>query len=217
MLVRITNKCFMECDHCMNESDSNGDHMTDDIYTACLDFISKYENKIFISGGEPTEHPCFIDYVKIAQEHGFNVQVGSNGMFFNKSEEYINQIMNLNADIWVTHDPKFYKKSINIPVKYSSSKLLHIEQVYSIKNFGRAAVNNIATDYSSHWCDDFREKIYKHSSFKVAMQKRHYSCRPSISINGDITMGCTSCCCIGNIWSDDDELLNNVLQIRSYC
>ena len=65
MLIQITNKCHMQCPHCMQDSTPQGKHMTEETFLQVLDFCKDASPMIVnISGGEPTEHPDFVSYVK---------------------------------------------------------------------------------------------------------------------------------------------------------
>ena len=61
MLLKLTEKCSMGCSHCMNSATENGEHMSLDTFKDAIDFIIRNNayHSIFISGGEPTEHPMF--------------------------------------------------------------------------------------------------------------------------------------------------------------
>ena len=69
MLIQITNNCNMGCPHCMNNSRQIGDSANMERWT----FLSSLEHAqrnnasiILISGGEPTMHPNWYDFVRIA-------------------------------------------------------------------------------------------------------------------------------------------------------
>lgn len=65
MLIQITNRCHMECPHCMMDSTPDGRHMTDETFKEVLKFIIEAKPMVVnISGGEPTEHPRWAEYVK---------------------------------------------------------------------------------------------------------------------------------------------------------
>lgn len=58
MLIQITNRCHMECPHCMQDSTPNGLHMTDVVFEQVMDFCREARPWIVsVTGGEPTEHP----------------------------------------------------------------------------------------------------------------------------------------------------------------
>lgn len=70
MLIQITNHCTMNCPHCMQNSTPNGNHMTEEVFRKTLEFGAwsgcwRYN----ISGGEPTEHPLFEEFMSILHRH----------------------------------------------------------------------------------------------------------------------------------------------------
>lgn len=63
MLIQITNRCYMECPHCMQESSPDGRHMTDETFGRVLAFCREAEPMVVnVTGGEPTEHPKWLTY-----------------------------------------------------------------------------------------------------------------------------------------------------------
>lgn len=70
MLIQITNHCTMNCPHCLQNSTTNGNHMTEEVFRKTLEFGAwsgcwRYN----ISGGEPTEHPDFEGLMSILHRH----------------------------------------------------------------------------------------------------------------------------------------------------
>ena len=50
----------MGCPHCMQESNPNGKHMTDETFEQVLQFVKDAQPMVVnVSGGEPTEHPLW--------------------------------------------------------------------------------------------------------------------------------------------------------------
>ena len=58
MIIMITNRCHMECPHCMQNATPDGIHMTDVVFNQVMAFCREAKPiAVNISGGEPTEHP----------------------------------------------------------------------------------------------------------------------------------------------------------------
>lgn len=58
MLIQITNKCHMNCPHCMQDSLPEGKNMSEEIFREVLKIChASYPRVINMSGGEPLEHP----------------------------------------------------------------------------------------------------------------------------------------------------------------
>ena len=70
MLIQITNHCTMNCPHCMQNSTTNGNHMSVEVFRKTLEFgVWSGCWRYNISGGEPTEHPCFEEFMAILHRH----------------------------------------------------------------------------------------------------------------------------------------------------
>ena len=70
MLIQLTNHCTMGCPHCMQESEENYQHMTEEIFTKALQFGEWSGTLLYnISGGEPTEHPEFGRFMDKLDNH----------------------------------------------------------------------------------------------------------------------------------------------------
>lgn len=60
MIIQITNRCHMGCKHCMQDSRSNGRHMTEKTIAQVMSFVKEAKPLVVsVSGGEPTEHPLW--------------------------------------------------------------------------------------------------------------------------------------------------------------
>ena len=65
MLIQITNRCHMGCKHCLQDAKPRGRHMTDETFDQVMDFCMEARPMVVnVTGGEPTEHPSWVGYVK---------------------------------------------------------------------------------------------------------------------------------------------------------
>lgn len=70
MLIQITNHCTLGCPHCMQCASENGQHMTAEVFAKALEFGAWCDNYVYnISGGEPTEHPQFEQFIERLADH----------------------------------------------------------------------------------------------------------------------------------------------------
>ena len=69
MLIDLTYRCNMGCNHCMSDCKPNGTDMTPEILKDVLAFCKKNEvpNLIF-SGGEMFENPHILELLKIIEK-----------------------------------------------------------------------------------------------------------------------------------------------------
>ena len=65
MLIMITNRCHMDCPHCMQDAKPNGMLMTDETFEKVLDFCREAKPLVVgVTGGEPTEHPRWAEMAR---------------------------------------------------------------------------------------------------------------------------------------------------------
>lgn len=67
--ISITNYCEKECDFCYRNSSSNGKHMDLNDYESILKQLKDtYTYQIAIGGGNPNQHPDFIEILRMTRE-----------------------------------------------------------------------------------------------------------------------------------------------------
>ena len=60
----ITNRCYMDCPHCMQDAKADGKLMNEDVFDQVLKFCQEAQPMVVsVSGGEPTEHPYWAEMV----------------------------------------------------------------------------------------------------------------------------------------------------------
>lgn len=88
--VRLTYECNNRCIFCL-DSDTHDGEMRDaeDVKRQILDGRRKGATRLILSGGEPTIHPRFIDFVKLGHLAGYRrVQTVTNGRLFSYGDFY---------------------------------------------------------------------------------------------------------------------------------
>ncbi len=220
MLIRITNSCNMGCSHCMVEATPDGDHMSTQTFIDAIDFSVKYDPYlIFISGGEPTNHPHFLTllkHAKVYQDYGkvATVLVASNGMFL-EDEIYTKEILKIGIPFQITNDPNYYPYEI----KKVEHKLLTYENTIRLLTpIGRAATNNLPTKRQGPLCFNLRSFCKNHNSFNLAvghLRSMIKMCTPSINTDGSVVAGeAPSCYKIGTVKSTNEELTHNLNNMK---
>ncbi|MEG1142582.1 MAG: radical SAM protein, partial [Clostridia bacterium] len=193
MILHITQKCFMNCNHCMMESSPNGEHMSLHTFAAALEFIKKIKPQLLvISGGEPTEHPYFFDILdECTKLMGLNrVVVTSNGMFLD-NKKFTKRLINKKVQVQITNDRRFYPKNIN---KVANKRFTYTDRLESVTNYGRAKMNGIAdkTNYApkcynilsvARQCDSLQETM------QIIEGQIHKFCGLGIETDGQIRVG----------------------------
>ncbi|RCW23450.1 radical SAM/SPASM domain-containing protein [Marinilabilia salmonicolor] len=83
--VSITNRCTMQCEFCYRCSSPEGIDISLDDYKRIVDEASKLGVlQIALGGGNPNEHPDFIDILKYTHDKGIVVSYTSNGLGLSK-------------------------------------------------------------------------------------------------------------------------------------
>ena len=190
MLVRITEKCRMECPHCMVDAHSEGSHMSLETFNETLKFIVKNDFKlVFITGGEPTDHPDILQILNIVKCTNLKPLILSNGMFL-EDAELTKQIMKLDIGVQITHDVRFYPKAIK---KFKHKNFTYESKLRMISPFGRAKGKDFPelSPRQSPLCFNLRSIARRNAStFREAvMMLRVYGKMCTLSINIDCCWG----------------------------
>lgn len=131
MLLKITEKCSMGCTHCMNDSKPTGKHMDEKTFHDAVEFIIKQKayNGLLISGGEPTEHPQFVEFVDYLVNQFKtdarcssvikSIVITTNGVWMLTHREDVEHIISLNdsqlyISFQVSTDPRYYPERIDV-------------------------------------------------------------------------------------------------------
>jgi len=208
----------MGCSHCLTNASPEGKHMDKKTFEDALHFSSKFDPYfLMLSGGEPTDHPQFLEFLKIAKKYEKKIIVifvASNGLFL-YNDKYTDKIIKQNIGFQITHDPRYYPKPIK---KISHQLFLYEDNVRIISPFERALKNKIEISSKAPTCFNFRSICSNSSSFKESikdLRKILKMCSPSINIDGSISVGETpSCYKIGTIYSTDEDIMNNIKNMK---
>ena len=235
MLLKITDKCMMNCTHCLDDArPDNHNFMDYDTFIKAIDFFNKYGGQtLIISGGEPTEHPYFwmfleyaLDFVKsfMGIDNG-SIVVTTNGMnltndiVYSKIKEYEVKY-NHKLLIQVTHVDKYYPIKIDLQHKIFSLDSVYLcREIESMYPQGRAVTNNIPIDpHKCNKCFNYRSvtrayKDLKRSAFELSLRGKF--CTPSISPNGEIKMGESRLCPVAsNIYKTESEIVEDICNFK---
>ncbi len=88
--VKITDHCSGQCPYCYMDSKVTSEHPVD-VVDKIMDFFNVMSDnekpfQVAIGGGEPTEHPEFIDILQTFYEIGITPNYTTNGMFSDDSK-----------------------------------------------------------------------------------------------------------------------------------
>src|SRR5439155_5613079 len=82
--VRLTFECNNRCTFCLDSDTHNGEmRARDDVKAQILDGRKKGATRLILSGGEPTIHPNYVDFIKLGRLAGYEkIQTVTNGRLF---------------------------------------------------------------------------------------------------------------------------------------
>lgn len=209
MLFRITNKCYMNCSHCLVNATPEGEHMPLDVLGAGLKYIEEVKPRtVLITGGEPTLHPYFLDIckevLKLTKKINAVCSIISNGTF-SEDEEYTKKILSLNIPIQVTNDPHYYPKRIK---KINSPLIGYVDEIMKIDRVGRAKKNNMKSERICPSCFNMYSIINRNSNDMYeaiqVIESKGYFCSLVVDIDGSIRIGESGeCLSVGNVLYDN--------------
>lgn len=245
MIINITQHCTLACEHCMqNASPNRKEFMSHEMFRKCLDFAKK--NNAFmigLSGGEPTTHPLFFEFLQETADNGFYVTIISNGSFLsdNAFTQRLAEIVSYYISsicVQVTSIKGLYANYDEIHSKQCQenlSLLANCCMVYehydfnelSIKPFGRAAAGKyyrIAEERFKHLypsCANsglivaqLPDKIRQMGICKVMEQQKRF-CLPIINWKGDIRMGeSEQCKVVANVEEPFNDIIEKIIAFR---
>lgn len=86
--ISISNHCTKNCDYCYRDSQPDESFMTVSEYKYVLQCLNHpYWGNVFqvaLGGGEPLEHPDFLDLIKVTNEFGIVPNFTTNGIHLNR-------------------------------------------------------------------------------------------------------------------------------------
>lgn len=207
MLISITEKCRMGCSHCIDDARPDSDKfMTLETFKKALAFNLKYDPSITITGGEPTEHPQFWEFMDIVAEtltYNKACLVVTNGM--NLSDDDIPRLDALKEKcrghiLWqVSSIRPYYPIRIDLDQKIFQRKEFSIaRKIEKLECFGRAAQHpEWIFQAKAPGCFNIRSLMRGTMSFSSAMlsvRSMNKFCTPQIAYDGSIKLGESTLC-----------------------
>lgn len=224
MLIRITNKCRMGCNHCMVDAKPDGESMTMETFKDVVAFVGRFQFQVaMLSGGEPTEHPDLLKMIDILQAEDIIVMVLSNGMFIEEKPELADILIEKKIMIQVTRDPRFYPVDPHWQIDFPKfvkeyPNFCFEDHIRMVSPFGRALTNKLECNRQSPLCFNLRSIGRKLRDFTAAvlqLRLMHKMCIPSINPDGTLVAGeAPSCHVIGCVTDNNLTLTNNLCQMK---
>jgi len=237
MLLKITEKCSMNCTHCMNRATADGEHMTEQTLDDALDFLinNNAYHSIMVTGGEPTEHPEFVKMMgKIiskmsCQSYPCVITITTNGFWCLEHPEEAKKIAVETGYVkvfWqVSTDRRFYPKELPTHKKLwrEPGFCLCTDCVTALYPQGRALDNypDLCTAKASK-CFNVRALTKQlpnpsvESIVRELLNKQKF-CTPAIRVDGSISLGESDLCPkMASIYDNPDEIIKKIKEFKCH-
>lgn len=224
MLLRITNKCDMQCSHCFIKTTTKDDkHMDINTLNNVCSYIEEVKPAVLlISGGEPTQHPYFIqvlDRLLEAVNGRTKVILASNGHFL-KDEALKREIYKRPIMIQVSNDSRYYPNRIPLTDE-DCNRITYVDEIQKLYPLGKA--NSIQEDIGTFVgpkCYNVRVLAKKSvSNMRELVQKMELEmfkfCYMSIDYDGTVRGGESDYCySLGNVSLGSHAIFNNLKNMK---
>lgn len=216
MVLRITNKCYFKCYHCMYNSNGNGENMTENVFMDSMNFMIKHKVKVvLISGVEPTLHPKLNEWIKsIKDTTNMIVLLASNGWYITENGD-IPESFKTQADmVQITNDARYYPMRINAVKNHPDYKFVDsIEELVKcskLKHLDNDKFNQNPKCFNIRF-NGMRGMFEKFSDIIKLQESILKICTPLIGIDGKIYIGETDLCKpIGSIYDSEQNLMKKI-------
>lgn len=241
MLIQITNKCHENCPHCMECSSPDGQHMDFSTFKQAIEFGLFLKNAVYgISGGEPTEHPQFLEFCqyldKIITLHKAlaRFSVMSNGSWFADADkvEIVKQLSKLPnyVGMQVYTNPKWYRHADFIlqhkdEISAIPGVIVTTSDIMSMQDLGRAkdcpeAMAEVKASPYHMGCLNghvmFRQ--LSDSAKMYGLIQTGTMCKPMVDFKGDVHLSESWLCpSFGNVNTDYMLTIYNNLKKSQPC
>ena len=102
----ITYRCNLECQHCFNKSNDAAyvGLSKENVLTLIKELAEAKVKNVYLTGGEPTKYPYFIDAVSEFHKHGIEVILATNGYDINQHLDFIQEMISPKSGVYVSID-----------------------------------------------------------------------------------------------------------------
>lgn len=102
----ITYRCNLECQHCFNKSNDAAyvGLSKEDVLTLIKELADANVKNVYLTGGEPTKYPYFIDAVSEFHKHGIEVILATNGYDINQHLDFIKETISPKSGVYISID-----------------------------------------------------------------------------------------------------------------
>lgn len=239
MIINITQRCTLRCPHCMqNAGPERNEMMSKEVFEQAIQFAHDIGSKVVsISGGEPTCHPMFFDFLEVALSSGFMVvSVLSNGTFI-KDHAFTERFAKITAT-----NRNFYLQISSFKGLYANYDEVHKPNLKALRLFGDKVVvcdnpNDIQMKplgraCSGQWYEEAKRvngfpscinsslilaqsKAVQGIGVGALMERHQRFCLPIVSWDGSIRLGeAEQCKVIANVSGPLHDINQKLIDFR---
>ena len=237
MIINITQHCTLKCPHCMQcAGPERTEFMSEETFGKALAFADKIgSNSLLISGGEPTSHPKFLEFLEAALGKSVFVSVLSNGTFL-RDHAFTERYASL-----VREKRNFSMQISSFKGLYSNYDEIHKPNLKGLRLFGKKAVlcdetntqmkmKPLGRACSGKWYDEAKKdngfpscansclilaQSAKINLFGVIMESYARFCSPMVSWDGSIRLGeSEQCKVVANVAEPFEKVIDKIYEFR---
>ena len=239
MIINITQHCTLRCAHCMQcAGPERTEYMSRETFSKALQFSQDIKSKVInISGGEPTSHPLFFEFLEEALKlKDCIITVLSNGTFLSDAQ-FVERFSRMVKDQY-----NFHLQISSFKGLYANYDYVHKPQLKALKMFGRkvsladSSADLKMTPLGRAATGKYYEEASKEKRFPSctnsclivcqtehleemgigrAMESHFKFCLPMVSWDGSIRLGeGEQCKPVANISEPIDEINRKLVSFR---
>ena len=190
----LTRKCNFRCAHCMWSCDSEGEHMTEEVFIKSLPYVQKAKAANVV-GGEPSLHPRCRTYMRMIASIVEQMRFVTNGSRINKFSDITDAIISsgekLGSDnllVRISNDA-WHRQFISEDIIARAGKLLRRKGVNVAWNrMDNAVVYPLGRALHNKTYNHLRDSDILYTPAECT--KQHYDVwdNLSIDVNGDVSI-----------------------------
>ena len=240
MIINITQHCTLKCPHCMQcAGPERTEFMSKEMFLKALEFAKNINSHVLsISGGEPTSHPLFFEFLEAALNSGMlSVSVLSNGTFL-RDHAFTERFAYM-----VKGNDNFFMQISSFKELYANYDEMHKPNMKGLRLFGKKVVvcDETNTDMkmkplgracSGKWYEEAKQvngfpscansclilaQSLQHRNLGVGMLMEMHQrfCLPIVSFDGSIRLGeAEQCKVVANITDSLEEINDKLFSFR---
>lgn len=236
MLLVLTESCSMGCTHCMDRAVPCDRHLTEETLRDAVHFltINQAAMHICVTGGEPTEHPRFVDMMGIIidtlDKNGqpCAVTITSNGFWCLEHQEEAKRIAkgtkNVHVFWQISTDTRYYPKTLPTHKRLwrEDGFVLCTDCVQNVYPQGRAKDNNLPWKARASKCFNLRAitKQMPNPSIGLIVESlltKGFFCTPAIGIDGSIRLGESFLCPkVTSIYEPEEVIIQKIKDFKCH-